>query len=387
MKNIKLSSVVYLLLVGIILVGLGFGISGCNKSNADTIKIGQFASLTGSEATFGISSDEGLRLAVDEINSQGGVLGKQIELITEDNRGQTSETQTVVQKLINRDKVVAIIGEVASSRSKAAAPICQQNKIPMISPASTNPEVTAIGDYIFRVCFIDPFQATVMSKFALNSLKVNKVALLIDVKNAYSTGLAENFRRVFTEMGGQVISEQQYSAGDKDFKAQLTALMNDQPQAIFIPGYYTDVNLISIQARELGITIPLFGGDGWESEKLTEGKAGNALEGSFFSTHASIDDPNPKIQDFVRKYKAKYNGKTPDTMALLAYDAGMVLFDAIKKAGSTEGPKIKDAIANTKDFPGVSGNITINGERNAVKPAVVMEIKSGKFVYKETIAP
>lgn len=387
MKNIKLSSVVYLLLVGVILVGLGFGISGCNKSNADTIKIGQFASLTGSEATFGVSSDEGLRLAVDEINSQGGVLGKQIELVTEDNRGQTSETQTVVQKLINRDKVVAIIGEVASSRSKAAAPICQQNKIPMISPASTNPEVTAIGDYIFRVCFIDPFQATVMSKFALNSLKVNKVALLIDVKNAYSTGLAENFRRVFTEMGGQVISEQQYSAGDKDFKAQLTALMNDQPQAIFIPGYYTDVNLISIQARELGITIPLFGGDGWESEKLTEGKAGNALEGSFFSTHASIDDPNPKIQDFVRKYKAKYNGKTPDTMALLAYDAGMVLFDAIKKAGSTEGPKIKDAIANTKDFPGVSGNITINGERNAVKPAVVMEIKSGKFVYKETIAP
>lgn len=387
MKNIKLSNVVYLLLVGIILVGLGFGISGCNKTNADTIKIGQFASLTGSEATFGISSDEGLRLAVDEINSQGGVLGKQIELVTEDNRGQTSETQTVVQKLINRDKVVAIIGEVASSRSKAAAPICQQNKIPMISPASTNPEVTAIGDYIFRVCFIDPFQATVMSKFALNSLKVNKVALLIDVKNAYSTGLAENFRRVFTEMGGQVISEQQYSAGDKDFKAQLTALMNDQPQAIFIPGYYTDVNLISIQARELGITIPLFGGDGWESEKLTEGKAGNALEGSFFSTHASIDDPNPKIQDFVRKYKAKYNGKTPDTMALLAYDAGMVLFDAIKKAGSTEGPKIKDAIANTRDFPGVSGNITINGERNAVKPAVVMEIKGSKFVYKETIAP
>lgn len=387
MKNIRLSSVVYLLVFGVILGGFALGVTGCNKGGGDTIKIGQFASLTGSEATFGISSDEGLRLAVDEINSQGGVLGKQIELVTEDNRGQTSETQTVVQKLINRDKVVAVIGEVASSRSKAAAPICQQNKIPMISPASTNPEVTAIGDYIFRVCFIDPFQATVMSKFALNSLKVNKVALLIDVKNAYSTGLAENFKRVFTGMGGQIIGEQQYTAGDKDFKAQLTALMNDQPQAIFIPGYYTDVNLISIQARELGITIPLFGGDGWESEKLTEGKAANALEGSFFSTHASIDDPNPKIQDFVRKYKAKYNGKTPDTMALLAYDAGMVLFDAIKKAGSTEGPKIKDAIANTKDFPGVSGTITINEERNAVKPAVVMEIKNGKFVYKETIAP
>ncbi|HEX2786924.1 MAG TPA: ABC transporter substrate-binding protein [Ignavibacteria bacterium] len=386
MKNIKLSSVVYLLVFGVILGGFGLGLAGCNKGGGDTIKVGQFASLTGSEATFGISSDEGLRLAVEEVNSQGGVLGKQIELITEDNRGQTSETQTVVQKLINRDKVVAIIGEVASSRSKAGAPICQQNKIPMISPASTNPEVTAIGDYIFRVCFIDPFQATVMSKFALNSLKVTKVALLIDVKNAYSTGLAENFRRVFTEMGGQVIGEQQYTAGDKDFKAQLTALKNENPQAIFIPGYYTDVNLISIQARELGITIPLFGGDGWESEKLTEGKAANALEGSFFSTHASIDDPNPKIQSFVQKYKAKY-GKTPDTMALLAYDAGWILFDAIKRAGSTEGPKIKDAIATTKDFPGVSGTISLNEDRNAVKPAVVMEIKNGKFVYKETIAP
>lgn len=362
-------------------------IAGCNKQSTDTIKIGQFASLTGSEATFGISSDNGLKLAVEEINSKGGVLGKQIELVTEDNRGQTNETQTVVQKLINRDKVVAIIGEVASSRSKAGAPICQQNKIPMISPASTNPEVTAIGDYIFRVCFIDPFQATVMSKFALNSMKVKKVALLIDQKNAYSTGLADNFRKVFTEMGGEIVGEQKYSAGDKDFKAQLTALKNANPEAIFVPGYYTDMGLIAIQARELGITIPLFGGDGWESEKLTENpQSKTALEGSFFSTHVSIDNPDPKIQEFVAKYKAKY-GKNPDTMALLAYDAGMILFDAIKQAGSTEGEAIKNKLATMKDFPGVSGMITINEDRNAVKPAVVMEIRDGKFVYKETIAP
>lgn len=362
-------------------------IAGCNKQSTDTIKIGQYASLTGSEATFGISSDNGLKLAVEEINSKGGVLGKQIELITEDNRGQTNETQTVVQKLINRDKVVAIIGEVASSRSKAGAPICQQNKIPMISPASTNPEVTAIGDYIFRVCFIDPFQATVMSKFALNSMKVKKVALLVDQKNAYSTGLADNFRKVFTEMGGEIVGEQKYSAGDKDFKAQLTALKNSNPEAIFVPGYYTDMGLIAIQARELGITIPLFGGDGWESEKLTENpQAKTALEGSFFSTHVSIDNPDPKIQEFVAKYKAKY-GKNPDTMALLAYDAGMILFEAIKQAGSTEGEAIKNKLATMKDFPGVSGMITINEDRNAVKPAVVMEIRDGKFVYKETIAP
>lgn len=363
-----------------------FFLSSCNNSSSNEIVIGEFESLTGSEATFGQSSHNGLVLAVDEVNGSGGILGKQIKLITEDNQGKPSETQTVVQKLINRDKVVAIIGEVASSRSKAGAPICQAAKIPMITPASTNPEITTIGDYIFRVCFIDPFQATVMSKFAINSMKVKNVALLVDQKNAYSTGLADNFKKVFTEMGGTIVEEQKYSAGDKDFKAQLTAIKAKNPEAIFIPGYYTDVNLISIQAREIGLTCPLFGSDGWESEKLTEGKAADALEGSFFSTHVSSDDPSPKIQDFIKKYKAKYN-KEPDAMSFLAYDAGMILFDAIKKAGSTEGEKIKNELAKTKDFQGVTGIITINEQRNAVKPAVVLEIKDGKFVYKETIAP
>lgn len=373
--------------IAALFIAIGFTLYSCNKNGAgNEILIGQFASLTGSEATFGISSDNGLKLAVEEINKSGGLLGKQVKLITEDNQGKPQETQTVVQKLINRDKVVAIIGEVASSRSKAGAPICQQNKIPMISPASTNPEVTAIGDYIFRVCFIDPFQATVMSKFALNSMKVKKIAMLVDQKNAYSTGLAENFRKVFTGMGGEIIEEQKYSAGDKDFKAQLTSIKAKNPEAIFIPGYYTDVNLISIQAREIGLTIPLFGSDGWESEKLTEGKAKDALEGCFFSTHVSSEDPNPKIQDFIKKYRAKYNSE-PDAMSFLAYDAGMMLFDAIKKANSTEGEKIKNELAKEKDFPGVTGNITMNEQRNAVKPAVVLEIKDGKFKYKETIAP
>ncbi len=368
------------------LSGLGFLLSSCSKDSSNEILIGEFESLTGSEATFGQSSHNGLMLAVEEINSSGGLLGKKVKLITEDNQGKPSETQTVVQKLINRDKVVAIIGEVASSRSKAGAPICQAAKIPMITPASTNPEVTTIGDYIFRVCFIDPFQATVMSKFAINSMKVKKVALLIDQKNAYSTGLADNFKNVFTSMGGEIVEEQKYSAGDKDFKAQLTAIKAKNPEAIFIPGYYTDVNLIAIQAREIGITVPLFGSDGWESEKLTEGKAKDALEGSFFSTHVSSDDPSPKVQDFIKKYKAQYN-KEPDAMSFLAYDAGMILFAAIKKAGSTEGDKIRNELAKTKDFPGVTGLITINDQRNAVKPAVVLEIKNGKFVYKETIAP
>ena len=371
----------------VIMIVAGFAFfQSCNKAGTDEILIGEYASLTGSEATFGQSSHNGLVLAVEETNNSGGLLGKKIKLVTEDNQGKPSETQTVVQKLINRDKVVAVIGEVASSRSKAGAPICQTSKIPMITPASTNPEVTTIGDYIFRVCFIDPFQATVMSKFALNSMKVKRVALLIDQKNAYSTGLADNFKKVFTEMGGEIVEEQKYSNGDKDFKAQLTAIKAKNPEAVFIPGYYTDVNLISIQAREIGLTVPLFGSDGWESEKLTEGKAKDALEGSFFSTHVSSDDPSPQIQGYIKKYREKY-GKEPDAMSFLAYDAGMILFDAIRKSGSTEGEKIKNRLAKTKDYQGVTGVITINDQRNAVKPAVVLEVKNGKFVYKETIAP
>jgi branched-chain amino acid transport system substrate-binding protein len=358
----------------------------CNKGGSDKIVIGEYGSLTGTEATFGISSTNGLKLAVEEINQSGGLLNKQIELITYDDQGKPSEAGTVVEKLINKDRVVAVIGEVASSRSKAGAPKCQQYKIPMISPASTNPEVTLIGDYIFRVCFIDPFQATVLSKFALNTLKVKKVAILKDIKNAYSTGLSDFFEKEFKNAGGEIIEVQSYSNGDKDFKAQLTAIKSKGPEAVFIPGYYTDVGLIAIQAREIGITQPLFGGDGWESEKLTEGKAKDALEGCYFSTHVSTENPDPGIQNFIRKYKEKYN-MMPDAMSFLSYDAGMILFDAIKRAGSTEAQKIRDELAKTKDFNGVTGKITINDQRNAIKPAVILEIKGGQFKYKETVAP
>lgn len=376
------------LFIGVILVSFAIflSFSGCGKSSENEILIGEYESLTGAEATFGTSSANGLKLAVEETNNSGGVLGKQIKLITYDDQGKPSEAATVVQKLINKDRVVAVVGEVASSRSKAGAQICESSKIPMVTPASTNPEVTAIGDYIFRVCFIDPFQATVMSKFALNSLKVKRVAVLQDVKNAYSTGLAEFFIKQFKEMGGEIVEVQSYSAGDKDFKAQLTAIKSKNPEAIFIPGYYTDVGLIAIQAREIGITIPLIGGDGWESEKLTEGKAKDALEGCYFSTHVSTSNPDPRVQDFVKKYKEKYN-IMPDAMSFLAYDAGLILFDAIKRAGSTEADKIRDALAKTKDFQGVTGKISINDKRNAVKPAVILEIKNGKFEYKETVEP
>jgi branched-chain amino acid transport system substrate-binding protein len=368
------------------LIGASFlMLFSCNKGGGDKILIGEYGSLTGTEATFGISSSNGLKLAIEEVN-KSGLLNKQIELVTYDDQGKPSEAATVVQKLINKDKVVAIVGEVASSRSKAGAQICQTSKIPMISPASTNPEVTLIGDYIFRVCFIDPFQATVLSKFAMNTLKVKRIAILKDVKNAYSTGLASFFETEFKKMGGEVIENQSYSNGDKDFKAQLTAIKAKNPEAIFIPGYYTDVNLISIQAREIGITQPLLGSDGWESEKLTEGKAKDALEGCFFSTHVSTENPDPNVQNFIKKYKEKYN-MMPDAMSFLAYDAGMILFDAIKRSGTTDGQKVRDELAKTKDYQGVTGKITVNEQRNAIKPAVILEIKGGQFKYKETVSP
>jgi len=369
-----------------------FFLTGCNKPSAapgagggDVIKVGEFASLTGSEATFGQSSHNGTQLAMDELNAAGGLLGKKIQLLTEDDQSQAGQSATVVRKLISSDEVVAILGEVASSRSLEAAPICQQNKIPMISPSSTNPKVTETGDYIFRVCFIDPFQGTVMANFAQKTLKLQNVAVLTDVKSDYSVGLAKFFKEGFLAGGGKIAAEQNYSGGDKDFNAQLTSIKAVNPDGIFVPGYYTEVGLIALQAKQLGITIPIFGGDGWESSSLVS-IGGAALEGDYFSTHFSPQDTTPAVQNFVKKYEAKFKD-APDAMAALGYDSAMMLADAIKKTGATDGPKVRDALAGEKDFPGVSGNITIDASRNASKPAVILEIKNGAFQYVQTVAP
>ena len=370
--------------------------TGCKKSSdsgttsqpaADTIKIGEFASLTGTEATFGQSSHKGTQLAIDEINAASGVLGKKIDLITEDDQSQQGQASTVVRKLISSDGVVAILGEVASSRSMEAAPVCQQSKIPMISPASTNPKVTETGDYVFRVCFMDSFQGSkVLADFAQKTLKLKNVAVLKDVKSDYSVGLARYFEDGYTALGGRIITEQNYSGGDKDFNAQLTSIKAANPDGLFVPGYYTEVGLIALQARQLGITVPMFGGDGWESASLVP-IGGQALEGDYFSTHYSPEDSSPVVQNFVKAYKAKYNGETPDTMAALGYDSAKILVDAIKRAGSTDPAKIRDAIAAEKDFPGVTGTITMDANRNASKPAVIVTIKNGEFKQVETIAP
>jgi branched-chain amino acid transport system substrate-binding protein len=350
----------------------------------EEIPVGEFASLTGGSASFGQSSHKGTALAVDEINAAGGVLGKKIKLITEDDQSLAGQPATIVRKLISQDKVVAVLGEVASSKSLEAAPICQQNKIPMISPASTNPKVTEVGDYIFRVCFIDPFQGTVMAKFAL-SKGWKKVAVLTDVKQDYSVGLGEFFVKYFTANGGEIVKEQKYSTGDKDFKPQLTSMKVTKPDAIFVPGYYGEVSLIGKQARLLGIKAPLLGGDGWVGDSLLK-VAGNSLDGSFFSCHFSADDKAPKVQDFVKKYQAKY-GAVPDDMAALGYDSAMILAESIKRAGTTDGDKLRDAITQTKDHDGITGKITLDAQRNASKPAVILAIGGGGFKFEQTVAP
>jgi branched-chain amino acid transport system substrate-binding protein len=358
---------------------------GGNSSASGVIKVGEFASLTGKEAAFGQSSHMGTALAVDDLNAAGGVLGKQVQLITEDDQSQAGQPSTDVRKLISDDGVVAVLGEVASSRSLEAAPVCQQNQIPMISPSSTNPKVTQVGDYIFRVCFIDPFQGTVMANFATKTLKLKTAAVLTDVTSDYSEGLAKFFKDSFTANGGKIVAEQNYSGGDKDFNAQLTAIKAANPDGIFVPGYYTEVGLIVLQARQLGITVPLFGGDGWDGKPILS-IGGQALEGTYFSDHFTPDDTNALVQDFVKRFQAKFNS-TPDAMAALGYDSAMILADAIKRAGTTDGPKVRDALAATKDFHGVTGNITIDADRNASKPAVILEIKNGQYNYVQTISP
>jgi branched-chain amino acid transport system substrate-binding protein len=368
---------------------------GCNKSSApatgggsnssDVIKVGEYASLTGKEAAFGQSSHDGTALAVDDLNAAGGVLGKKIELITEDDQSQAGQPSIDARKLISDDGVVAVLGEVASSRSMEAAPICQEYHIPMISPSSTNPKVTQAGDYIFRVCFIDPFQGTVMANFATKTLNLKSTAVLTDVTSDYSMGLADFFKKQFTANGGTIVADQKYSGGDKDFSAQLTAIKAANPDGIFIPGYYTEVGLIAIQARQLGITVPLFGGDGWESSTLVS-IGGQALEGTYFSTHFTPQDTNAVAQKFVSEYETKYN-QTPDAMGALGYDSLMILADAMKKAGTTDGPAVRDALAAEKDFPGITGAITIDADRNASKAAVILEIKNGEYHFVQKVAP
>jgi len=383
-------------------VALLASLAGCAKREVE-IKVGEYGSLTGSTATFGISSKNGIELFVDNLNAQGGIGGKKVHVLVEDDQSKPEEAATAVNKLIAQDGVVAVLGEVASSRSLAAAPICQNSGVPMISPSSTNPRVTDIGDYIFRVCYIDPFQGMVIAKFAKETKHFTKGAIFRDNKNDYSVGLANYFTESFKGMGGTIVADEAYSEGDQDFKAQLTNIKAKKPEFIFVPGYYTEVGLIARQARELGLTVPLLGGDGWVSDRLLE-IAQDALNGSYFVNHYYEKDPNPVVQGFVQNYRKRYNA-TPDGLAALAYDAAGVLTHAMqqlltqdpKAFEALSGPpnadqkaaraKLRQLIAATRDYPGVTGKISLDEHRNAVKPAVFLGIENRAYTFVATVEP
>ena len=358
-----------------------------DTSGSGEILVGEYGSLTGSEATFGQSTHNAIMLAVDEINAAGGVNGRKISVKTEDDQSKADEAATAVTKLISQNNVVAVLGEVASSNSLAAAPICQSNKVPMISPSSTNPDVTKKGDYIFRMCFLDDYQGASMARYLHNTLHINKVAVLIDNKSDYSTGLAKFFSDAFTSFGGQIVATQSYSKGDSDFRSQLTSIKTANPEIIYIPGYYNDIGQVAIQARDLGMNMPLAGGDGWESPKLIE-IGGKALEGCFYSNHYFPGDPDPSVRDFVEKYKQRYSA-TPDALAALAYDTARVLSEAMKRTGGkTDGPALRDAIGATKGFKGVTGTINLGPDRNPEgKTLVIVEVKNGTLTLKAKVEP
>jgi branched-chain amino acid transport system substrate-binding protein len=380
---------------------LSFGLLGCppkeNGGNTSTgagggdILVGEFGSMTGPQATFGQSTHSGIMMAADEVNAAGGINGRKIKILSEDDQSKQEEAANAVTKLISQNSVVAILGEVASSASIAAAPICQSNKVPMITPSSTNDEVTRKGDYIFRICFTDSYQGEYQAVFAdgwcTANNKPKNVAMLTDVKSDYSQGLAKVFTAKFNALGGKIIGTQSYANGDSDFRSQLTAIKGTNPSLLFVPGYYTDIGQIAIQARDLGITAPLLGGDGWESPKLIE-IGGKALEGSFYTNHYFYADPSPVVSSFVQKYKERY-GQTPDALAALGYDAMKTLADAMKRAGGKmDGPSLRDAIGKTQGLVGVTGTINIDAQRNATgKKLVIEEIKNGQLTLKATIDP
>jgi branched-chain amino acid transport system substrate-binding protein len=365
--------------------------SSCRRQNLDnrdrsTIEIGFFGDLSGPTFNFGESAKNGVLMAVDEINQAGGIKGRKLDLVIEDDRGMPEVAAKLAGKLIDEDKVVAIIAGGTSGNSRAAAPKAQSARTPLISPSSTDPAVTQVGDYIFRACFVDAFQAEVMAKFAFNTLKARKAAIVFDFNSPYGRGLTDYFELSFAKLGGQIVAKQSYTQGDADFRGQLSTIKAAEPDVIYIPGYYGDVAIIAKQARQSGLDQPLLGGDGWDAPELWQ-LGGDALNGSYISSHYSADDPSPAIQQFVHEYRQLYGNLLPDAHAALAYDAMRVLADAIERADSTDREKLRAALAQTRNFPGVTGMISIDANRNAVKPAVVLKLEDVKFIYQETIQP
>ena len=369
-------------------------LAGCGgKSDNTTIKIGGNFEQTGSVATFGKAAVNGAQLAFDKFNEAGGFNGKKIEFIPMDNKSTAEESTSVVTKLITEKGVVAVLGATTSGNTLGAVQVADDNKVPMISSSATNPDVTVdpktskTRPYVYRACFIDPFQGTVMANFASQKLNAKTAVIYVDNAAPYSKGLAKYFKESFIKNGGKVVLEEGYVTKDQDFRATLTKIKGAKADVLYVPGYYQEVGLIAKQARELGITAPMMGGDGWDSSELVKIGGEAALNNGFFSNHYSSAQPDKIVQDFVKEYKAKYNNETPDSMAVLGYDAAELYIAALKKAGSEDPQKVKEALDTIKDVQLVTGKISFDDKHNPVKGAAILEMKDGKQVYKDYINP
>lgn len=382
----------YLGLLGVLGLGLVI-ISGCGgdeQKNSEVIKLGVNLEMTGNGASYGKDSFDGVQLAVKEFNEKGGFKGKKIELVTTDNKSESSEAVLAAENLM-QSKVVAVIGPATSSNAIAASQVYDANKVPAIGPSCTNPRVTVdekgkVREYMFRATFIDPFQGQVMAKFAKESLNAKTAAIYTDNSSDYSKGLAQFFEESFVESGGKIVSKEAYLQKDTDYKSTLTKIKATNPDIIFIPGLYQEVGLIVKQARELGIDIPLLGGDCWDSDVLAEIAGKDHLNNSYFSTFYFAEDQDPKIAQFVENYKKEYN-RIPSAYAVLSYDATWMILDAMGRADSADPVKIQEFLAKTENFPGVSGDISINKTHDAVKAAVILGFKEGKQFFVEKVLP
>lgn len=383
--NKKLS----LLLSSVLVVSL---FSGCGKTaSSDKIKVGLNYELSGNVATYGQSLSQGAELALEQVNQKGGVLGKKIEVVKVDNKSDNTEAANVATRLAVRDKVVALLGPATSGNTKAASPAAMQNKVPLISASATADDVTVdsngkVREYIFKTCFSDSFQGVMMANFATNDLKLAKAAVLVDSTSDYSKGLAKNFKETFKKNGGTILTEEAYQAKDTDFKAVLTKIKNTNPDVLFVPGYYEEVGLIVRQARDMGLNVPILGGDGYESPKLAEIAGKDALNDVYYSTHYSSKDTSPEVEKFREAFTKKY-GKEPDAFSALGYDMANFLVDALKRADSTDSTKLKNALAATKNFKGVTGTFSMDKNHNPVKSVTIIQMKNGEATFLKKLAP
>lgn len=373
-----------------LLAGCGGEKKDSAAANADKYVIGASFELTGNVANYGKSTLSGLKLAVDQVNKAGGVNGKQLVVVESDNKSEPAESGNSVTKLITQDKVVAVVGPATSGCVFAATPVVTSNKVPLIAPCATAPAITVdngqVKEFIFRACFIDPFQGRVMAEFADKTLGVKNVAILHDASSDYSKGLAEVFEKTLNEKGGKVVAKEAFLSKDIDFKAALTKIKAANPEAIYIPGYYEEVAKIIKQTREIGLNVPLIGCDGWDSPKLVEIAGPEALNNTYFSSAFSVQDRTESVQKFIADYKAMYQ-KDPDIFCMQGYNAGLVLADALKRAGDgADGTKLAAAIAATKDLPVASGKLTYDKDHNPIISAIIIEMKDGVQSFKEKIS-